>query len=63
MKKPKLSVSKQIKSVQLGASASKKPPSVLMDKSVLSAEKKNYKKTEQEPVNVSFGQTGLTGES
>jgi hypothetical protein len=68
MKKPKLTISNATKAVQLGASGPHKPPNPLMAEG-----RKDYKKAyggagsrmgkEQEQVNVSFGQTGLTGES
>ncbi len=55
-KKPPVPTKSKI--VTLGASAPKKPPNALN-----SLAKKDYKKTNTEAVNVSFGQTGLTGQS
>jgi hypothetical protein len=61
MKKPKITSGKAATQVKLGASASSKPPNPLVG--LMKSTPKDYKKTEQEQYNVSFGQTGLTGES
>lgn len=69
MKKPKLTIGKASQPVQLGASAFNKAPNPLMAES--KSIRKDYKKrgvrgasgSKEDQVNVSFGQTGLTGES